>query len=107
MLTTNFDFDSATKTIVVDFPIQPIAACYADSLTDHLFETVLFPRNCADEHLYVGSDFMPISKVADVIRYQFGDIYEAENSSGEIAALLRQESDVWLRKQGGYDNVKA
>ncbi len=107
MLVHDFNLSTATTTIIVEFPMQPINACYADSLQDHLFEAVLFDRGFPEEYLYVGSDFMPISNVADVIRYQFGDLYEVEYSSAEIANLLQLETDVWVNNMGGYDKVKA
>ena len=107
MLVKNFDFSSATTTLVVAFPMQPINAAFAEMLREHLFETVLFDRNCADEYLYVGADSMRITNVADVIRYQFGYLDNINYTSEEIAEQLQQQAEIWVERMGGYENVKA
>ena len=107
MLVKNFDFSSATTTLVVAFPMQPINAAFAEMLREHLFESVLFERNCADEYLYVGDDYMRITKVADVIRYQFGHLDNVDYECDEIAAQLQQHAEEWVESMGGYEKVKA
>jgi len=107
MFNQKFDFNYATKTIVVHFPIQPINAAFADMLREHLFETVLFERNCADEYLYVGDEYMRISNVANVIRYQFGCLDSIEYACEEIAEQIEEQAEFWLESMGGYEKVKA
>jgi len=107
MFVKNFNFDTATTTLIVEFPIKPINAAFSKMLSDHLFETVLFPRHDPQEYLYVGDDMTHRSNVADVIRYQFGDLYYVEYACEEIAEQLQQQAEVWLEKMGGYENVKA
>ena len=108
MLVKNFEVGSARVKIFVQFPIQPIKACYADSLREHLWENVLFERNNADEHLIVGEFFNRQQKeVEEVISYQLGDMYNLEDKCEEIAELLQEQAEVWLENMGGYEKVKA
>lgn len=107
MLVKNFDFSSATTTLVVNFPMQPINAAFADMLREHLFETVLFERNCADEYLYVGDEYSRITNVANVIRYQFGCLDSIEYACDEIAVQLQQHAEEWVESMGGYEKIKA
>ena len=94
--------------IFVQFPMQPIKAAYAESLREHLWETVLFERDSADEHLIVGEFFNRQQKdVEDVISYQLGDLSNLEYECEEIAEMLQEQAEAWLEKMGGYVNVKA
>jgi hypothetical protein len=107
MLVKNFNFDTAITTLIVEFPIKPINAAFSKMLSDHLFETVLFPRHDPQEYLYVGDEMSRFNNVAEVIRYQFGDLYNVEYACEEIAEQLQLQAEVWLEKMGGYENVKA
>jgi hypothetical protein len=108
MFVKNFRSSNATATIFVQFSILPIKAAYGESLREHLWETVLFERNNADEHLIVGEFFnQQQTDVEEVISYQFGDLYNVESACEEVALQLQQQAEVWLEKMGGYENVKA
>lgn len=107
MFNQKFNFNNATKTVVVNFPIQPINAAFADILCKHLFEKVLFERNCADEYLYVGDEYSRINNVANVVRYQFGCLDCIEYECEEIAVQLQQHAEEWVESMGGYEKVKA
>jgi len=107
MFVKNFDFDSATTTLTVEFPIKPINSAFSKMLCDHLFETVLFTRDDPQEYLCVGDEMSRFNNVAEVIRYQFGDLYNVKDACSEIAGMLQVQAEVWLEKMGGYENVKA
>jgi len=108
MFVKNFNSNNATATILVQFPMQPIKSAYAESLRQHLFNTVLHKRNNADEYLIVGEFFNQQQKeVVDLISYQLSDLYNVEEECEEIASMIQEEADAWLEKMGGYENVKA
>lgn len=100
----NFDVRSADATIFVSFPMQAIDAVHEDILREYLWDTVMRPRNDAQEHLYVESS--DDESVVDIIKYQFGDLYNIEYECEDVAEELQEKIEEWIEEMGGYDIVK-
>ncbi len=87
-----------TQTIVlVTYSTPSIPACFAKSLSQHLFDNVMGPRNEAEEFVRVICDSHQVPKYVTEITYQFGsDFYE--ELADEIAELLDEQIAVWMAK---------
>jgi hypothetical protein len=96
-----------TQTIVlVTYSTPSIPACFAKSLSQHLFDNVMGPRNEAEEFVRVICDSHQAPKYVTEVTYQFGcDFYE--ELADEIAELLNEQIAVWMAKNNIEELVAA
>ena len=93
--------------IFVYYPIKPIKTAFESSLYEHLLSNVWGDRREVEEDIRVGDYRYGEPKVLDIVRYQFGDTYQAEEFCEEIGELIDKALDEWACKNGGYEIVGA
>jgi hypothetical protein len=100
------NYESETE-VFVTYPIKPIKFEFEDSLYKHLLQNVWGDRREVEEDIRVGDYRYGKPNALDVVRYQFGDRYQAEEYCDEIAELINKHIEQWVCKNGGYEIVGA
>ncbi len=100
------DYETETE-IFVFYPIKPIKTEFEPSLYQHLLDNVWGDRREVEEDIRVGDYRYGEPKSLDVVRYQFGDTYHAEDYCDEVAELIAKHIEQWVCRNGGYEVVAA
>ena len=96
--------NSETKiTIFVEYPIIAVTRNIEDALTQYLLDFVWGERRRADEDIRLTNNYGDPKGELNVVRYQFGEIYEAEESMDEIRELIQQAFDRWDHYKHRYE----
>lgn len=83
--------------IFVYYPIKPVKACFKNSLYKHLLDSVWGERGHPEEDIRVMNELhLDENKPMDIVRYQFGDFYHAEEFKDEIGELIDDEFNKWV-----------
>ena len=93
--------------IFVYFPITPIKLSFEDSLYEYLLSNVWGDRREADEDIRVGDYRFGNPTAIDVVRYQFGETYDADEFTDEIGELIKRYTEQWIFMNGGLEVVGA
>ena len=100
------NYETETE-IFVYYPIKPIKTVFKTSLNQCLLDNVWGDRCQVEESISVGDYRYGEPKSLDVVRYQFGDSYHAEEYCDEIAELIEKHIEQWVCCNGGYEVVGA
>lgn len=96
-----------TQTIVlVSYSTPAIPACFAKSLSQHLFDNVMSPRNEAEEFVRVICDSYKAPQFVAEITYQFGIDFN-DDLADEIGDLISEQMSVWMTKNNIAEFVTA
>ncbi len=83
--------------IFVYYPIQAINPNFGNSLSEYLLDNVWGDRREAEEHVSVTSEHYWVkSEPLNLVRYQFGDFYNAETYKDEVGELINEHFDKWV-----------
>lgn len=84
--------------VFVYYPIKAIKPCFEDSLYRYMFDNVwAYVGAEVDEAITVMNEYnLPGDRPINVVRYQFGDIYTAEEKKDEIGELINENFNKWL-----------
>ena len=93
--------------IYVYYPIEQINACFKDSLYQYLLKNV-WGRDCeVEEDIRVMNEFeFANNNPINVVRYQFGNFYDAEERMEEIGELVNEYVKKWLSIQSNFEEIK-
>ena len=81
--------------VFVEYAVTPVPRAVADEMYEHLLDVVWGEWRRADEDIRLTNRMCDVRGDCDVVRYQFGDLYEAEERMEEIAELIQNAFDSW------------
>lgn len=88
--TNNFDVQ-----VFVQYAVTPVPRAVADEMYEHLLGVVWGEWRRADEDIRLTNRMSDLRGDCDVVRYQFGDLYEAEERMAEVAELIQEAFDTY------------
>lgn len=91
-------FKSDKKVVIFFYyPIKPVKSCYEESLRNYMLDTVWAERMFADESVCVmNRNGFTQGQPLEVVRYQFGDMYNADCYEEEVEELVYAAFDRWV-----------
>lgn len=84
-----------TVSVFVDFEINPVPSQCVAELSAYLQQAVWAQERRADEDIRVTNVYGNLSAEQNLVRYQFGDLQEAEMRMDEIGELIQQALQAW------------
>ncbi len=84
-----------TVTVHVDYEIPSVPSQCVAELSRYLQDFFFKIRRRADEDVRVTNIYGSLSSEQNLIRYQFGDLQEAEESMDEIGELIETALNQW------------
>jgi hypothetical protein len=94
MLYTN-DLVARRVVIFVEYEITAVPEQETDAFSRYLLDEVWGESGRVDEHVILTNRDWSSRGEKDVVRYQFGDLQEAEHRMDEIAELVKSALERW------------
>jgi hypothetical protein len=93
----------ATRVVIfVEYEIPAVREHDVDAFSRYLQDEVWGESRHADEHVILTNRYWSNDGEQDVVRYQFGDLQEAEYRMGEIGELISNALDSWGVRKHRY-----
>lgn len=81
--------------VFVDYEVSPVPSQCVAELAAYLQKAVWGQERRADEDIRVTNLYGTSSGEQNLVRYQFGDLQEAEMRMDEIGELIQQALEAW------------